>query len=207
MKSIISIILSLALVSCVAVQPASAAEETAVFAGGCFWGVEGVFEHVKGVNSVVSGYAGGEKKTANYEAVGEGDTGHAESVMVKFDPTKVTYMKLLSVFFVIAHDSTQVDRQGPDVGKQYRSVIFYFNEEQRAAAQTYIDAINKSKNMPDPVATQLVPFKAFYEAEDYHQNFVKLHPDHPYVVYNDLPKLQALKERYPDLYVDKSNAK
>ena len=202
MKSIFAILLTFAIISCATVQPAAAAEETAVFAGGCFWGVEAVFEHVKGVNNVKSGYAGGEAKTANYESVSEGKTGHAESVIVKFDPAKVTYMQLLSVFFVIAHDSTQVDRQGPDVGPQYRSVIFYFNEEQRAAAQTYIDAINKSKNMPDPVATQLVPFKAFYEAEDYHQDFVKQHPDHPYVAYHDLPKIRALKERYPKFYRD-----
>jgi peptide-methionine (S)-S-oxide reductase len=207
MKSIISVVLSLAMISCAAVQPASAAEERAVFAGGCFWGVEAVFEHVKGVNSVTSGYSGGDKRAANYEAVSDGNTGHAESVMIKFDPAKISFMKLLSVFFVIAHDSTQVDRQGPDVGKQYRSVIFYFNEEQRSSAQTYIDAINKSKNMPDPVATQLVPFKAFYEAEDYHQDFVRLHPDHPYVVYNDLPKIQALRERFPDLYVENGPAK
>ena len=200
MKSVYSVLLSLAMISCATVQPVSAAEERAVFAGGCFWGVEAVFEHVKGVKDVRSGYAGGSKETANYETVGEGKSGHAESVMIKFDPEKVTYTQLLSVFFVIAHDSTQVNRQGPDVGPQYRSMIFYFNEGQRAAAQHYIDTINKSKVMPDPVATQLAPFTSFYDAEDYHQDFVAKHPDHDYVVYHDLPKLRELKNRFPKLY-------
>ena len=203
MKRISLLILAFSMFACNATQNVSAAEETAVFAGGCFWGVEAVYEHVKGVKSVTSGYAGGEGKTADYEKVSEGNTGHAESVMVKFDPAKVTYMQLLTVFFVIAHDSTQVNGQGPDIGPQYRSVIFFLSEDQRAAAQHYIDTINKSKTLPDPVATQLVPFKAFYDAEEYHQDFVKLHPDHPYVVYHDLPKISALKSRYPNLYVDR----
>jgi len=178
-----------------------AAEETAVFAGGCFWGVEAVFEHVKGVNSVVSGYSGGTKETANYETVSSGKTDHAESVMIKFDPTKVSYQQLLFIFFAVAHDPTQVDRQGPDEGHQYRSVIFYTTDDQKTQATAFIDAVNKSKALSKPVATQLVPFKAFYKAEDEHQDFVRRNPDYPYVVYNDLPKLAELKKKFPDLYL------
>ena len=178
-----------------------AAEETAVFAGGCFWGVEAVFEHVKGVNSVVSGYSGGTKETANYETVSSGRTDHAESVMIKFDPTKISYQQLLFIFFAVAHDPTQVDRQGPDEGHQYRSVIFYTTDDQKTQATAFIDAVNKSKALSKPVATQVVPFKAFYKAEDEHQDFVKRNPDYPYVVYNDLPKLAELKKKFPDLYV------
>lgn len=177
-----------------------AAEETAVFAGGCFWGVEAVFEHVKGVNSVVSGYSGGTKETANYETVSSGRTDHAESVMIKFDPTKISYQQLLFIFFAVAHDPTQVDRQGPDEGHQYRSVIFYTTDDQKTQATAFIDAVNKSKALSKPVATQVVPFKAFYKAEDEHQDFVKRNPDYPYVVYNDLPKLAELKKKFPDLY-------
>jgi len=178
-----------------------AAEETAVFAGGCFWGVEAVFEHVKGVNSVVSGYSGGTKETANYETVSSGKTDHAESVMIKFDPTKVSYQQLLFIFFAVAHDPTQVDRQGPDEGHQYRSVIFYTTDDQKTQATAFIDAVNKSKALSKPVATQVVPFKAFYKAEDEHQDFVRRNPDYPYVVYNDLPKLAELKKKFPDLYL------
>lgn len=178
-----------------------AAEETAVFAGGCFWGVEAVFEHVKGVNSVVSGYSGGTKETANYETVSSGRTDHAESVMIKFDPTKISYQQLLFIFFAVAHDPTQVDRQGPDEGRQYRSVIFYTTDDQKTQATAFIDAVNKSKALSKPIATQVVPFKAFYKAEDEHQDFVKRNPDYPYVVYNDLPKLAELKKKFPDLYV------
>lgn len=176
--------------------------QTAVFAGGCFWGVEAVFEHVKGVNSVVSGYAGGEKKTAEYETVSEGTTGHAESVKVTFDPTKVTYIQLLSVFFSVAHDPTQLNRQGPDTGTQYRSAIFYANEDQKKAAEEYIKAIDKAKAFPKPVVTQVTPLKEFYQAESYHQDYLKLHPTDPYIVYNDMPKLAELKEKFPDLYVE-----
>ena len=183
---------------CVTTQ---AADETAVFAGGCFWGVEAVFEHVKGVNSVVSGYSGGTKETANYETVSSGRTDHAESVMIKFDPTKISYQQLLFIFFAVAHDPTQVDRQGPDEGHQYRSVIFYTTDDQKTQAMAFIDAVNKSKALSKPVATQVVPFKPFYKAEDEHQDFVKRNPDYPYVVYNDLPKLSELKKKFPDLYL------
>src|SRR5436190_5882551 len=171
-----------------------AAEQTAVFAGGCFWGVEAVFEHVKGVKSVVSGYSGGTKETANYETVSSGKTDHAESVMIKFDPAVVTYQQLLFIFFSVAHDPTQLNEQGPDHGRQYRSVIFYMNDDQKTQASAFIDAIEKSKALSKPVVTEVVPFQAFYKAEDEHQDFVKNNPDHPYVVFNDLPKIKALKK-------------
>ncbi len=188
----------------VAESPASAkGEQTAIFAGGCFWGLEAVFEHVKGVTDVKSGYSGGEAKTAQYDLVSEGDTGHAESVKVTFDPAKVTYVQLLTVFFSVAHDPTQLNMQGPDHGTQYRSAIFYANEEQKTLALQYIDAINKSKAFPKPVVTQVVPLKAFYAAEDYHQDYLVHHPDQPYIVINDAPKVADLKKRFPDLYVEK----
>jgi peptide-methionine (S)-S-oxide reductase len=174
--------------------------QTAVFAGGCFWGVEAVFEHVKGVTNVVSGYAGGDAKAPSYKKVSEGNTGYAESVKVTFDPSKVTYVQLLSVFFSVAHDPTQLNRQGPDTGSQYRSAIFYQSDEQRAAALSYIEGIDKSKALPKAVVTQVVPLKEFYEAESYHQDYLKNHPTDPYIVYNDLPKLAVLKEKFPDLY-------
>ena len=177
--------------------------QTAVFAGGCFWGVEAVFEHVKGVTDVKSGYAGGDAKTADYEKVSEGDTGHAESVKITFDPTKVTYTQLLTVFFSVAHDPTELNYQGPDHGTQYRSAIFYADDEQKTLALAYIDAINKSKAFSKPVVTEVVPLKAFYEAEAYHQDYLVHHPDEPYIVYNDLPKIAALKAKFPDLYVEK----
>jgi peptide-methionine (S)-S-oxide reductase len=179
-----------------------AVDQTAVFAGGCFWGVEAVFEHVKGVKSVVSGYSGGTKAAANYEAVSSGTTGHAESVKVTFDPAVVTYQQLLFIFFSVAHDPTEIDRQGPDEGRQYRSVVFYINDEQRKLATAFIDAINRSKALSKPIATEVVPFKAFYEAEEHHQDFVKKNPGYPYVVYNDLPKLAALKTKFPELYIE-----
>jgi peptide-methionine (S)-S-oxide reductase len=178
-----------------------AAEQTAVFAGGCFWGVEAVFEHVKGVKSVVSGYSGGTKETANYETVSSGKTDHAESVMIKFDPEKVTYQQLLFVFFSVAHDPTQLNEQGPDHGRQYRSVIFYTDDDQKSQALAFIDAVEKSKVLSKPVVTEVVPFKAFYKAEEEHQDFVRLNPDYDYVVYNDLPKLKALKKKFPELYL------
>lgn len=177
--------------------------QTAVFAGGCFWGVEAVFEHVKGVTDVRSGYAGGKKETAEYERVGEGDTGHAESVKVTFDPSKVSYVQLLTIFFSVAHDPTEVNRQGPDVGTQYRSAIFYLNDEQKRTAVEYINAINRSKALAKPVATDVSPLKEFYEAEAYHQDYLRHHRDEPYIVYNDLPKLEALKKKFPGLYVNK----
>ena len=186
-------------------SPATAVkgEQTAIFAGGCFWGVDAVFKRVKGVKDVKSGYSGGEARTAQYEAVSEGDTGHAESVKVTFDPTKVTYVQLLTVFFSVAHDPTQLNFQGPDHGTQYRSAIFYTGEEQKTLALQYIDAIKKSKAFSKPVVTEVVPLKAFYEAEDYHQNYLANHPTQPYIVINDAPKVADLKKRFPDLYVEK----
>lgn len=177
------------------------AEQTAVFAGGCFWGVEAVFEHVKGVKSAVSGYSGGTEATAKYETVSSGKTDHAESVMVKFDPVKVTYQQLLFVFLSVAHDPTQLNKQGPDNGRQYRSVIFYMNDEQKSQAVAFIKAVEDSKALSKPVVTEVVPFKAFYKAESEHQDFVRLNPDNEYVVYNDLPKLKELKKKFPELYV------
>lgn len=186
-------------------DPATAAkgEQVAVFAGGCFWGVDAVFKHVKGVIDVKSGYSGGEENTATYMQVGQGDTGHAESVRVKFDPTKVTYVQLLTVFFSVAHDPTELNRQGPDTGTQYRSAIFYANEEQKKLALAYIQAIEQSKAFSKPVVTQVVPLKQFYEAEAYHQNYLALHPKEPYIVYHDIPKVEALKAKFPDLYIEK----
>lgn len=185
------------------VSTARAAEQTAVFAGGCFWGVEAVFEHVTGVVAVRSGYSGGSKETADYETVSTGETKHAESVEVRFDDSKVTYEQLLYVFFAVAHDPTEVDRQGPDVGPQYRSVIFYKDEKQKAAAKEFIMAIDMSKALNKPVATQLVPFTAFFEAEKYHQNYLRNNPKDPYIVTHDLPKLEALKQKFPSLYREK----
>ena len=177
--------------------------QTAVFAGGCFWGVDAVYKHVKGVTRVVSGYAGGVAATAHYEEVGSGETGHAESVEVTYDPSVVSYGTLLKVFFTVAHDPTELNRQGPDTGPQYRSTIFFSNEEQRAAAAAYIAALDKAKVYRRPIVTTLEPLKAFYPAEDYHQNYLALHPTQPYIVYNDLPKLEALTTRLPELYVGK----
>jgi len=174
--------------------------QTAVFAGGCFWGIEAVFEHVKGVTDASSGYAGGTKETAEYDKVSEGSTGHAEAVKVIFDGSKVTYAQLLTVFFSVAHDPTEVDRQGPDVGAQYRSEIFYVNDEQKKLATDYIAAIDKSKALREPVATKVSALKQFFEAEQYHQDYLRKNPTQPYIVYHDLPKLEALKKRFPDLY-------
>jgi peptide-methionine (S)-S-oxide reductase len=177
--------------------------QTAVFAGGCFWGVEAVFEHVKGVADVRSGYAGGEEKTAHYDTVSDGNTGHAESVKVTFDPTKVSYVQLLTVFFSVVHDPTQLNRQGPDTGTQYRSAIFYQDEAQKKLANEYIAAIDGSKVFPKPVVTQVMPLNGFYEAEAYHQDYLAHHPDDPYIVVNDIPKVEALRQKFPDLYVEK----
>lgn len=176
---------------------------TAVFAGGCFWGVEAVFEHVKGVTDVKSGYSGGDSKSANYDDVSDGRTLHAEAVIVTYDPTKVTYVQLLSVFFSVAHDPTEVNRQGPDVGPQYRSAIFYANDEQRKSANDYIAAINKAKVFSNSIATQVVQLDKFYDAEAYHQDYLVRNPDQPYIVINDMPKLAALKAKFPDLYIEK----
>ena len=177
-----------------------AAEKRAVFAGGCFWGVEAVFEHVKGVIDVRAGYAGDSKDTANYEDVSSGATRHAESVEIRFDPAKISYDRLLYVFFTVAHDPTEVNRQGPDTGTQYRSVIFYTDQNQRKAAEAFILAITKSKALDRPIATQVVPLVEFFPAEDYHQDYLKHHLNEPYIVTNDLPKLEALKQKFPDLY-------
>ncbi len=174
--------------------------ETAVFAGGCFWGVDAVFKHVKGVNEVVSGYAGGEAATAHYEQVGNGDTGHAESVQVTFDPAQVSYQQLLQVFFSVAHDPTQLNRQGPDTGTQYRSAIFYTSAEQQSVAQSYVRQLSAARTFSAPIVTQIVPLKRFFAAEDYHQNYLALHPFQPYIVFNDKPKVEELRKRFPALY-------
>ena len=175
-------------------------EQTAVFAGGCFWGVDAVFKHVKGVSEVVSGYAGGQAATAHYDQVSRGDTGHAESVWIRFDPNQIPYQQLLKVFFIIAHDPTQLNRQGPDVGSQYRSVIFYKNEEQRAMALNYIKQLSAAHTFSSPIVTQLVPLQQFYPAEGYHQNYLERHPTQPYIIVNDLPKLKQLREKFPAWY-------
>ena len=174
-------------------------QATAVLAGGCFWGVEAVFEHLKGVSDVVSGYAGGEAKTAHYEMVETGRTGHAESVRVTYDPSQISYGKLLQVFFAVAHDPTQLNRQGPDEGPQYRSAIFYQSEDQKRVAEAYIRQLNDAKTFKHRIATEVVPLPAFYPAEAYHQDFIEHNPGNPYVVYNDLPKLAQLKKKFPEL--------
>lgn len=177
--------------------------QTAVFAGGCFWGIEAVFEHLQGVRDVRSGYSGGGSASANYDLVSNGDTGHAEAVKVTFDPTKISYQKLLEVFFTVAHDPTQLNRQGPDVGSQYRSVVFYANEEQKAASQAEITELTKTNRYSRPIVTQVVPLKKFYDAESYHQDYMKNNPDQPYIVQHDKPKIEDLKIKFPDLYVEK----
>ena len=176
-------------------------EQTAVLAGGCFWGVEAVFEHVKGVADVRSGYAGGSATTASYEKVSRGGTGHAESVQITYDPSKISYGQLLKVFFAVAHDPTELNRQGPDTGTQYRSAIFYSNEEQKRIAQAYIEQLNKAKVFGRPLVTQVAALQAFYEAEGYHQNYLANHPNEPYIVFNDLPKVENLRKQFPGLYV------
>jgi len=177
----------------------SAGPHTAVFAGGCFWGVEGVFERIKGVQDVVSGYSGGEAKTAQYELVGTGRTGHAESVRVTYDPAQVSYGTLLKVFFSVAHDPTQLNYQGPDHGTQYRSAIFYADETQRRVAEQYIRALDKAGVYRDKIVTQLSPLKAFYPAEEYHQDYLRQHPTQLYIMMWDLPKIAALEKEYPQL--------
>ncbi|MBP7376059.1 MAG: peptide-methionine (S)-S-oxide reductase MsrA [Pyrinomonadaceae bacterium] len=177
--------------------------QTAVFAGGCFWGVEAVFERVKGVTDVVSGYSGGDAKTANYDDVSDGKTAHAEAVKITYDPTKVTYQQLLFVFFSVAHDPTQLNYQGHDRGTQYRSAIFYSDEEQKKTTEAFIAAIEKSKAFTSPVVTQVVPLTAFYDAEKYHQDYLARNPKDPYIVMHDMPKLANLKKQFPDLWVEK----
>jgi peptide-methionine (S)-S-oxide reductase len=175
-------------------------QETLVLAGGCFWGVQAVFQHVKGVISATSGYSGGGSNTAEYEIVSTGTTGHAESVKVVYDPSKITYGKLLQVFFSVGLDPTELNRQGPDEGTQYRSVIFYGNDEQKHIAESYIAQLNQAKTFSRPIVTQVVAFKAFYPAEKYHQDYATLHPDNPYIRYNDLPKVAHLQQQFPNLY-------
>ena len=222
LTQVLTIVLALAVVSCnsisnsgdsvlaaenlpVAESPLAAVkgEQTAVFAGGCFWGVEAVFEHTKGVLDVKSGYAGGDAKSANYDDVSGGSTAHAEAVIVTYDPSQITYEKLLLVFFSVAHDPTELNRQGPDTGPQYRSAIFYTNDEQKKSAADFIAAIEKSKALSNPVVTKLEPLVKFYDAEKYHQDYLKRNPTQPYIVIHDMPKLEDLKSRFPELYVKK----
>ncbi len=184
-------------------RASSAGRQTAVLSGGCFWGVQAVFQHVKGVISATSGYSGGSAKTAEYEVVSTGETGHAESVQVVFDPSQITYGELLRVFFSVAHDPTQLNRQGPDEGTQYRSAIFYANDEQKHIAEAYIAQLNQAKVFSRAIVTQVTPLEAFYPAEAYHQNYAALHPNQPYIVFNDAPKVAHLRQIFPDLYLGK----
>ena len=175
--------------------------ETAVLAGGCFWGVEGVYEHVKGVTNVVSGYAGGTAQNPTYDQVSTGSTGHAEAVRITYDPSVISYGQLLKIFFSVVHDPTQVNRQGPDVGTQYRSGIYYANDEQKRIAQAYVAQLQAAKTFPRPIATELAPLKAFYMAEAYHQDFMARNPSYPYIVVHDKPKVEALQKQFPERYV------
>lgn len=175
-------------------------EQSAVVSGGCFWGIQAVFAHVKGVIRATSGYAGGSAKTANYETVSTGQTGHAESVEILYDPSQITYGQLLRVFFSVAHDPTELNRQGPDEGTQYRSMISYTSDEQKKIAEAYIAQLDKAGVFPHKIVTQVVPLKGFYPAEDYHQDYAARHPDSPYIYFNDAPKVAHLKTEFPDLY-------
>jgi len=177
--------------------------ETVVLAGGCFWGIQAVFEHVKGVTSATAGYSGGAAGTAQYETVSTGRTGHAESVKVVYDPSQISFGQILKVFFSVAHDPTELNRQGPDEGTQYRSVIFFSSEDQRRVARAYIDQLNGAKVFAEPIVTQVVALQAFYPAEGYHQDYAEHHPNEPYIAINDLPKLDHLKQTLPELYVGK----
>jgi peptide-methionine (S)-S-oxide reductase len=178
-------------------------QQTVVIAGGCFWGIQAVFQHVKGVTSATSGYSGGAASTAEYEKVSSGDTGHAESVKITYDPSQITYGQLLKVFFSVAHDPTELNRQGPDTGTQYRSSIFYSTKDQKRIAEAYIAQLDKAKVFSRPIVTQVVGLKAFYPAEAYHQGYATLHPDNPYIVYNDAPKVAHLQQEFPGLYKNK----
>jgi peptide-methionine (S)-S-oxide reductase len=180
-----------------ATQPAST--EKVVLAGGCFWGMQAVFGELRGVKSVVAGYSGGSAETAHYDIVSTGTTGHAESVQIEYDPAKITFGQLLSVYFMVAHDPTQLDRQGPDFGTQYRSAVFYTTDAQKRETESYISTLEAQKSFDGKIVTQVVPLRAFYPAEDYHQNYVAHNPDNPYVMYNDLPKLAALHHQFPSL--------
>jgi peptide-methionine (S)-S-oxide reductase len=178
-------------------------KQTAVIAGGCFWGIQAVFQHVKGVIKATSGYSGGDARTAHYEMVGTGKTGHAESVQITYDPSQISYGQLLKVFFSVAHDPTQLNRQGPDRGTQYRSAIFFADEDQGRIARAYIDQLNQANVFGQPIVTQVVALKSFHEAEAYHQDYATHHPDEPYIVINDLPKVDNLRKQLPELYVAK----
>jgi peptide-methionine (S)-S-oxide reductase len=180
---------------------AKTGEQSIVLSGGCFWGVQAVFQHVKGVKSAVAGYAGGAADTAHYEMVSTGTTGHAESVQVTYDPSQVTLGEILKVYFSVAHDPTELNRQGPDSGSQYRSAIFYNTPEQEKLAEAYIAQLNQAKSFPQPIVTALAPLKGFYAAEDYHQDYARLHPYDPYIAINDAPKVAHLQKELPDLYV------
>jgi peptide-methionine (S)-S-oxide reductase len=177
--------------------------QTAVVAGGCFWGVQGVFQHTTGVVNAVSGYAGGTKATADYHTVSSGTTGHAESVEIKYDPKKITYGKILQIFFSVVHDPTQLNRQGPDTGTQYRSAIFTTSDEQKKVADAYITQLNAAKVFSKPIVTKVGALEAFYPAEAYHQDYLTLHPNQPYIAYNDIPKVENLKKLFADNYIEK----
>lgn len=186
-----------------ATRASAPGRQTAVVSGGCFWGIQAVFQHVKGVITATSGYSGGSAKTADYETVSSGQTGHAESVQIAYDPSQITYGELLRIFFSVAHDPTQLNRQGPDDGTQYRSVIFYGNEEQKKIADAYIAQLDQAKVFRHRIVTQVVALQAFYPAEAYHQNYAALHPNQPYIMFNDAPKVEHLKQEFPDLYTGK----
>ena len=179
----------------------ASATQTAVFAGGCFWGVEAVFEHVRGVTGVTSGYSGGSADTARYDAVSSGGTGHAEAVRITYDPSRISYGQLLKVFFSVAHDPTELNRQGPDTGTQYRSAVFFSSDEQKRVTQAYIDQLQAARTFPRAIVTEVTKLKAFYEAEAYHQDYLVRHPDQPYIIDFDLPKIANLKRQFPSLYV------
>ena len=181
----------------------TAGVQTAVLAGGCFWGVEGVFEHIKGVTRVVPGYAGGTADTASYNQVSSGRTGHAESVRISYDPALISYGQLLKVFFSVAHDPTELNRQGPDTGMQYRSAIFFTNDDQKRVADAYIAQLQAAHAFPRPITTQVTPLEDFFDAEAYHQDYLVRHPTQPYIVINDLPKIANLQRQFPALYIDK----
>ncbi len=186
-----------------AAKAAASGQQTAVVAGGCFWGIQAVFQHVKGVKNATSGYSGGAANTADYETVSTGQSGHAESVKITYDPSQVTYGELLRVFFSVAHNPTELNRQGPDTGTQYRSVIFYTNDEQKRIADAYIAQLDAAKTFKSKIVTQVVPLKVFYPAEAYHQDYATIHPNDPYIYFNDAPKVANLQKEFPDLFTGK----
>ena len=202
MKQIARILTTAAIVPLTASATAAAKQpkETAVLAGGCFWGMEGVFEHVKGVTDVTSGYAGGSAKDANYDHVSSERTGHAEAVRIRFDPRQISYAQLLRIYFTVAHDPTQLNRQGPDRGSQYRSQVFATSAAQQQAARDYIARLDDAGVFKRPIVTRVEPLQAFYKAEPYHQDYLRRHPDEPYIVHHDLPKLAALEQQFPALW-------